>query len=82
MEATTESAAEQGNTSNVENIEDMVPEDETKFGVLLLGAPGTGKSTFCKAMHEFLDLHYSRKHCLVNLDPANENMTYPCDIDV
>ena len=60
----------------------MIPEDDTKFGVLLLGAPGTGKTTFCKAFHEFLNLHYSRKHCLVNLDPANENISYPAGIDV
>lgn len=63
-------------------IEDVIPEDDSKFGVLLIGAPGTGKTTFCKAMHDFLNLHYSRKHCLVNLDPANENISYPVGIDV
>ena len=62
---------------------DLLPEDDTKFGVLLLGAPGTGKSTFCKSMHDFLDLHYARKHCVVNLDPANENLAnYPNMIDL
>lgn len=64
------------------SLEGAVPADETKFGVLLLGAPGTGKTTFCKAMHEFLNLHYERKHCLVNLDPANEQVSYPAGIDV
>lgn len=23
-----------------------------------------------------------REHCIVNLDPANENMGYQCDIDI
>ena len=64
------------------SIEKLLPLDDTKFGVLLIGAPGTGKTTFCKAMHEFLTLHYERKHCLVNLDPASENISYPCDIDI
>ena len=64
------------------DIEKLMPEDDTKFGVLLIGAPGTGKTTFCKAFHDFLNLHYERKHCLVNLDPANENISYPCGIDV
>ena len=64
------------------NIEEAMPEDDTKFGVLLIGAPGTGKTTYCKAMSEFLTLHYGREHCLVNLDPANENITYPVGIDV
>ena len=41
-------------------ISDLIPEDDSKFGVLLLGAPGTGKTTYCKAMHEFLNLHYER----------------------
>ena len=48
----------------------------------MIGAPGTGKTTFCKAFSEFLQEQYERKHCLVNLDPANENVGYQCDIDV
>ena len=44
-------------------------------GVVVMGAPGTGKTTFCRAFQEFLG-QLERKHAIVNLDPANENMEY------
>lgn len=44
-------------------------------GVVVIGAPGTGKTTFCKAMQDFLG-QLERKHAIVNLDPANDNMEY------
>ena len=69
-------------SNSATELEQMDAKDDSKFGVLLIGAPGTGKTTFCKALHDFLTLHYERKHCLVNLDPANENVSYPCGIDV
>jgi len=50
--------------------------------VLLVGAPGTGKSTFAKSLNEFMSEALQRDHVLVNLDPANEQVDYPCDIDV
>ena len=48
---------------------------ESLCGVVLLGAPGTGKTTFCNAMQQFLT-QLERKHAIVNLDPANDNMEY------
>ena len=33
-------------------------------------------------MHEFMEENLSRGHCLVNLDPANEEVGYPVDVDV
>ena len=67
-----------------ENGENTVTEDQigTRFGVILLGAPGTGKTTFCNALQEFLSEVVERPHCIINLDPANDNMKYQCDIDV
>jgi predicted PilT family ATPase len=53
--------------------EDIVA--QTLCGVVILGAPGTGKTTFCKALSEFLT-QLERKHAIVNLDPANDNMDY------
>ena len=54
----------------------------TRFGVILLGAPGTGKSTFCHVLQDFLSEVVERPHCIINLDPANEHMKYQCDIDI
>ena len=44
-------------------------------GVIVIGAPGTGKTTFCTALQMFLK-QLDRKHAIVNLDPANDNMDY------
>lgn len=41
----------------------------------MIGAPGTGKTTFCNALQQFFG-QLERKHAIVNLDPANENMEY------
>ena len=51
------------------------------FGQLVLGPPGSGKSTFCDGMHQFLGA-VGRKSRVVNLDPANERTSYPCALDV
>ena len=50
--------------------------------MILLGAPGTGKSTFCAALQDFFVNVLERPHCIINLDPANEYMKYQCDIDI
>lgn len=51
------------------------------FGQLLLGPPGSGKSTYCNGMHQFLSA-IGRKCSVVNLDPANDALPYPCALDV
>ncbi|PWW72802.1 hypothetical protein C7212DRAFT_223469 [Tuber magnatum] len=51
------------------------------FAQLVIGPPGSGKSTYCNGMHQFMSA-IGRKCSIVNLDPANENMTYPCALDV
>ena len=51
------------------------------FGQLVIGPPGSGKSTYCKAMKEFLTA-LGRRVVLVNLDPANESLPYECNVDV
>jgi len=61
---------------SVEEIQELEQIDASKFGVLLLGAPGTGKTTFSKSIHNFFDETVDRKHCMVNLDPANEDLVF------
>lgn len=48
---------------------------DTLCGVVVIGAPGTGKTTFTNALQQFVG-QLDRKHAIVNLDPANENMEY------
>ncbi|KAI4108793.1 MAG: hypothetical protein L6R37_000791 [Teloschistes peruensis] len=51
------------------------------FAQLIIGPPGSGKSTYCSGMHQFLSA-IGRKSSIVNLDPANERTNYPCAIDI
>ncbi|CCG80627.1 putative ATP binding protein [Taphrina deformans PYCC 5710] len=51
------------------------------FGQIVVGPPGSGKSTYCSGAHQFLGA-IGRKVSIVNLDPANESYTYPCALDV
>jgi GPN-loop GTPase len=51
------------------------------FAQLVVGPPGSGKSTYCDGMHQFLGA-IGRKSSVVNLDPANEATSYPCAVDV
>ncbi|KAL9581743.1 MAG: hypothetical protein Q9212_003707 [Teloschistes hypoglaucus] len=51
------------------------------FAQLIIGPPGSGKSTYCAGMHQFLSA-IGRKSSVVNLDPANERTNYPCAIDI
>lgn len=51
------------------------------FGQLVIGPPGSGKSTYCYAMQEFLEAT-GRKVAVINLDPANDSLLYKCDVDI
>lgn len=53
------------------------------YGQLLMGAPGAGKTTYCKAMDDLLT-QMGRKVCRINLDPAiiEEDDYSDDDIDV
>lgn len=52
------------------------------FGQVVIGPPGSGKTTYCGKIKEFLAQKCKREVLLVNLDPSNENMPYTVDIDV
>lgn len=51
------------------------------FAQLVIGPPGSGKSTYCDGMHQFMSA-IDRKCSVVNLDPANDSTSYPCALDV
>lgn len=53
----------------------------TIFGQVVIGPPGSGKSTYCKAMREFLTA-LGRKVAIVNLDPGNDILPYECEVDI
>ncbi|QBM86048.1 hypothetical protein METSCH_A06810 [Metschnikowia aff. pulcherrima] len=52
------------------------------FGQIIIGPPGSGKSTYCHGMHQFLSA-IGRKSAVINLDPANDTLPYPsCSFDI
>ncbi|KAF9255220.1 hypothetical protein L218DRAFT_967485 [Marasmius fiardii PR-910] len=51
------------------------------FGELVCGSPGSGKSTYCYGKHQLFTA-LNRPISIVNLDPANETIPYPCAIDI
>lgn len=53
----------------------------SKFGTLVMGPAGAGKTTFCSALIQHLQT--TRRSCFyVNLDPAAETFAYEPDLDI
>lgn len=59
----------------------ILPTSDMPFAQLVIGPPGSGKSTYCDGMHQFMSA-IGRKCSVVNLDPANDHTSYPCALDV
>lgn len=51
------------------------------FGQLVIGPAGSGKTTYCNGMQQYLTL-LGRKTVVVNLDPANDAVPYECAVDI
>lgn len=52
-----------------------------QYGQAVLGPPGSGKTTYCRAMASLLR-SLGRKVSIINLDPANDTLPYEAAIDV
>ncbi|KAF2101943.1 ATP binding family protein-like protein [Rhizodiscina lignyota] len=53
----------------------------SKFGVIVLGPAGAGKTTFCSSLIQ--NLRNNKRSCFyINLDPAAEDFVYEPDIDI
>ncbi|OTB00032.1 hypothetical protein M426DRAFT_15848 [Hypoxylon sp. CI-4A] len=53
----------------------------SKFGVMVMGPAGAGKTTFCASLITHLQLN-RRSHFYVNLDPAAETFEHAPDLDI
>ncbi|VVB07546.1 unnamed protein product [Arabis nemorensis] len=51
------------------------------FGQVVIGPPGSGKTTYCNGMSQYLSL-IGRKVAIVNLDPANDALPYDCAVNI
>ena len=51
------------------------------FGEIVCGSPGSGKSTYCFGKYQLFTA-LNRPISVVNLDPANDTLPYPCAIDI
>jgi hypothetical protein len=62
---------------------DSIPanDDTMPFAQLVIGPPGSGKSTYCDGMQQFMGA-IERKCSVVNLDPANDSTSYQPAVDV
>ena len=48
----------------------------TSFGQIVIGPPGSGKTTYCDYMCQLLR-GLNRKVAILNIDPANEQESLP-----
>ncbi|SCU78445.1 LAMI_0A04654g1_1 [Lachancea mirantina] len=51
------------------------------FGQIVIGPPGSGKSTYCNGCSQFFNA-IGRHGQVVNMDPANDQLPYPCAVDI
>ncbi|SCU84629.1 LADA_0D02828g1_1 [Lachancea dasiensis] len=51
------------------------------FGQIVIGPPGSGKSTYCHGCMQFFNA-IGRHAQVVNMDPANDRLPYPCAVDI
>ncbi|KAI4470864.1 xpa-binding protein 1-related [Holotrichia oblita] len=52
------------------------------YGQLIIGPPGSGKTTYCASVFKFYQEKLSRKVHIINLDPANDNVIYKSSVNL
>jgi hypothetical protein len=53
----------------------------TVFGQIVIGPPGSGKTKYCTVMQDVL-CSLGRSVFVINLDPANDRLTYDCALNI
>ena len=51
------------------------------FGEVVVGSPGSGKSTYAFGKYQLFTA-LNRPVAVVNLDPANDSLPYPCAVSI
>lgn len=54
---------------------------EPRFGQVVIGPPGSGKTTYCKGLSQYCAA-IGRPVAIVNLDPANDALPYDVAVDI
>jgi len=52
------------------------------YGQLVVGPPGSGKTTYCHGLEQFFSHASKRPYAIINLDPANDDPSYKADVDI
>lgn len=52
------------------------------YGQLVIGPPGSGKTTYCAKISKLYKEKLNRNVDIINLDPANENISYKTTINI
>lgn len=70
------------NAAKMEQSQREMSKNKIFFGQIVVGPPGSGKTTYCNTMTNYMTNGLHRKVAVINLDPDNENMEYHPTVDI